>query len=157
LADVLDLREKTPEARDAWLAVMWDGYREALLTAGNSPEEADQNIAGNRAALFSDGEPVAGQFFLDVLDGEAIVGSLWLARRGDETSTVWWVYDVEIEQAHRGRGLGRGAMEAAEVFVKARGATRLGLNVFGPNTVARHLYESMAYKTMSVQMYKDFD
>jgi predicted GNAT family acetyltransferase len=28
------------------------------------------------------------------------------------------------------------------------------LNVFGPNTVARHLYESVGYQTRAVQMFK---
>ena len=46
-------------------------------------------------------------------------------------------------------------MEAAEAFVRDRGATRLSLNVFGYNTVARRLYESLDYQVLAVGMYKD--
>jgi ribosomal protein S18 acetylase RimI-like enzyme len=38
-------------------------------------------------------------------------------------------------------------MTLAEDEARARGATELGLNVFGHNPVAKHLYESMGYET----------
>jgi hypothetical protein len=47
-------------------------------------------------------------------------------------------------------------MQAAEQYVTSHGGKRLGLNVFGPNTVARSLYESMDYQVLAVGMYKDF-
>jgi ribosomal protein S18 acetylase RimI-like enzyme len=46
-------------------------------------------------------------------------------------------------------------MRAAEDYVKSQGGTRLALNVFGPNTVARRLYESLGYKTMAIGMRKN--
>ena len=36
-----------------------------------------------------------------------------------------------------------------------RGGTRVGLNVFGPNAVARALYDSLGYRVMATAMYKD--
>jgi ribosomal protein S18 acetylase RimI-like enzyme len=36
-----------------------------------------------------------------------------------------------------------------------RWGERLGLNVFGSNTVARHLYESLGYEEIIRQMRKD--
>ena len=68
---------------------------------------------------------------------------------------TWFVFDVEIDEAHRGRGLGREAMRLAEEWTRARGGTRVGLNVFGPNTVARTLYDSLGYRVMAIAMYKD--
>jgi ribosomal protein S18 acetylase RimI-like enzyme len=47
-------------------------------------------------------------------------------------------------------------MLAAEEFVTSKSGTRLALNVFGSNTVARRLYESLDYQVMSVSMFKDF-
>ena len=58
--------------------------------------------------------------------------------------------------AFRGKGYGRQTMQAAEQYVTSHGGKRLGLNVFGPNTVARRLYESMDYQVLAVGMYKDF-
>jgi ribosomal protein S18 acetylase RimI-like enzyme len=48
-------------------------------------------------------------------------------------------------------------MRAAEDYVKSQGGTKLELNVFGPNAVARGLYESLGYKTMTIGMRKDLD
>jgi GNAT superfamily N-acetyltransferase len=69
------------------------------------------------------------------------VGSLWIGPHGPDRADAFWVWDVEIDAPHRGRGLGRAAMLLAEEAARAHGATELGLNVFGPNTVARHLYD----------------
>jgi ribosomal protein S18 acetylase RimI-like enzyme len=46
-------------------------------------------------------------------------------------------------------------MFAAEDFVAAHGGTRIALNVFGTNRVARNLYESLDYQVRSVGMFKD--
>lgn len=47
------------------------------------------------------------------------------------------------------------AMRLAEEQVLARGGDRLGLNVFGPNTVARSLYDSLGYRVTATNMSKD--
>jgi ribosomal protein S18 acetylase RimI-like enzyme len=84
------------------------------------------------------------------------VGTLWLADKKNEEEKDWYVYDIIVNEEFRGKGFGRLTMRAAEDFVKDQGGKRLGLNVFGPNTVARSLYESMDYQVMAVSMYKDF-
>lgn len=65
-----------------------------------------------------------------------------------------WVFYVEVDEARRGSGLGRAAMVLAEEDARAHGATELGLNVFGPNTVARHLYESLGFEPTAINMVK---
>ena len=45
-------------------------------------------------------------------------------------------------------------MLLAEDEARGHGATELGLNVFGSNRVARHLYDSLGYETTAVQMRK---
>jgi ribosomal protein S18 acetylase RimI-like enzyme len=154
---VVELREKPPAGVAAWLASMWVGYREELLGAGMSEAEADQNIERNRSQLLDGDQLVAGQFVLDVLDEGEAVGSLWLANQSPQGQSAWFIYDIVIDEKFRGRGLGRQTMTAGEEFVKARGGTRLGLNVFGPNAVARRLYESMDYQVMAVSMFKNLD
>jgi ribosomal protein S18 acetylase RimI-like enzyme len=92
---------------------------------------------------------------LDVIENGETVGALWLADQSSQSQGSWFIYDIVINEAFRGRGLGRKTMTAGEEFVKAHGGTRLALNVFGPNRVARNLYESMDYQTMAVSMFKD--
>ena len=45
-------------------------------------------------------------------------------------------------------------MLLAEHQARAHGATQLGLNVFGHNTVARQLYDSMGYELTAINMRK---
>lgn len=82
------------------------------------------------------------------------VGILWWASPSKNQPHPW-VYDIVIHAPHRGRGLGRAAMEAAAADVLAKGFHRLELHVFGHNEIARGLYESLGFKTLSVVMGKD--
>lgn len=45
-------------------------------------------------------------------------------------------------------------MKLAEDYARSHGARTLGLNVFGFNHVARGLYESMGYTTVTTKMKK---
>ncbi|PPF38971.1 hypothetical protein C5B93_06100 [Rathayibacter sp. AY1A2] len=82
-------------------------------------------------------------------------GRVALARPAPErTRGVGYVWDVQIDAAERGSGLGRAAMLLAESHVRSRGGSALALNVFGFNTAARALYESLGYETTSLQMRK---
>ncbi len=65
-----------------------------------------------------------------------------------------WVYLVEVDEALRGRGYGRGAMLLAEAEARSHGMRSLGLNVHGSNVAARSLYASMGYEVMTQQMKK---
>ncbi len=140
--------------REHWLSSMWVDYRDQLVDAGYRAEEAERNIARNRAELFVDGVPNESQHFFDVRDGVDRVGALWLAA-GE--GGAWFVYDVVVEADRRGRGYGRATMLAAEEYVRGQGGSSLSLNVFGPNAVARGLYESLGYATLAVAMRKSLE
>jgi GNAT superfamily N-acetyltransferase len=155
MSDVaIGLREKSAEDRTTWLAGMWEDYRNDLLGAGHSLEEAEKNLERNRSQLLTGDDLAEGQFVFDVIRDDEKVGLLWLGAR---SGTEWWIYDIIIDPAFRGTGLGRPTLRAAEEWVRARGGSRLGLNVFGPNAVARHLYDAAGYQIMSQQMYKDLN
>jgi len=149
---VIQLVEKRQPQLKAWLVDMWAHYRDELLRAGETPEGAEQNIARNEAVLFKDGEPAEGQFIFDVVSDDVSIGSLWLGKRSDHE---WYVYDVVIDEGFRGKGFGRQTMQAAEDFAKSKNGSRIALNVFGPNAVARKLYGSMGYNEMAIAMFKD--
>jgi ribosomal protein S18 acetylase RimI-like enzyme len=151
----MELKEKPPADVAEWLVVMWADYRKDLLGAGMSESEADKNIERNRTQLFDGDELVKGQYVFDVINEVATIGTLWLADRSEQSEGEWFIYDIVVDQAFRGRGFGRLTMQAAEEFVRSHGGTRLGLNVFGPNRVARNLYEAMDYQVMAVSMFKD--
>ena len=83
------------------------------------------------------------------------VGHVWISLepQGHATGEAW-IYDIEVVEPMRGRGYGRLLLEAAERESRARGASSLGLNVFGANRVARTLYEHSGYEVRTLQMRK---
>lgn len=152
---MIRLQTKSPTDTAAWLVLMWSQYADEIVGAGFTPEEAKQNIERNKKSLFENDIPNDGQRIFDVLDDDVAIGSLWLAKREDGNSGEWFIYDIVIDPEHRGKGLGRSTMQAAEEYVRSEGGTRLALNVFGPNTVARTLYESMGYSVLAIGMKKE--
>jgi ribosomal protein S18 acetylase RimI-like enzyme len=105
--------------------------------------------------LFPEGVPADGQHVMNVIADGATVGTLWMGRPFSGEGATWYVFDIEIAEAARGRGFGRAAMEAAEAWTRDRGGTRVALNVFGPNLIARALYESLGYEVQATSMFKD--
>ncbi|MGD1014783.1 MAG: GNAT family N-acetyltransferase [Acidimicrobiales bacterium] len=152
---MIRLQTKSPTDTAAWLVLMWSQYADEIVGAGFTPEEAKQNIERNKKSLFENDIPNDSQRIFDVLDDDVAIGSLWLAKREDGNSGEWFIYDIVIDPEHRGKGLGRSTMQAAEEYVRSEGGTRLALNVFGPNTVARSLYESMGYSVLAIGMKKE--
>jgi ribosomal protein S18 acetylase RimI-like enzyme len=140
-----------------WLRAQRSAYIADRMRAGDDEAAATRNADASYDRYFPGGAPASGHDVLVVLDDERVVGSLWLGPHPSDLEGVWWVWDVQIDAAERGRGLGRSAMLLAEEHVRARGGSALALNVFGFNTPARTLYESLGYATTAVQMRKPLD
>ena len=139
---------------NVFLAATWDHYRIELRGAGLSDEQASRNIAQNKEDLFVNGEPNDAQRFFDAMSDDLKVGVLWLASREELNPGEWFVYDIDIDEPFRGKGFGRGTMQAAEEYVMSQGGKAIGLNVFGQNSVARNLYEAMDYRATAIIMKK---
>jgi GNAT superfamily N-acetyltransferase len=152
---VLELVNKEPDDLARWVPAIYAGYVDERIGAGEGREAAWTAAAAQREQLFPGGSPAEGQHVMNlVLDG-AEVGVLWIGRPLGGQEGVWFVFYVEIDDNHRGQGLGRDAMIAAERWATEHGGSRIELNVFGPNTVARSLYESLGYQVLATGMYKD--
>ena len=91
--------------------------------------------------------------FVVVADGRA-VGSLWLEIEDDGHGHIG---DVTIDEAHRGRGYGRRALELAEEEARRAGATSMTLNVYADNEGARRLYADLGYRTTRLSLRKALD
>jgi ribosomal protein S18 acetylase RimI-like enzyme len=89
--------------------------------------------------------------------GEPVVGHLWMRVRPLSTEVEAFVFDVEVLDQARGRGLGRATMLDAERRARELGATVLRLNVFGHNTPALRLYETLGYGVTSTSFGKGVD
>lgn len=145
----------TREEFAAWEARTTESYAEDLAKAHDVPlEVALARARAQLPELLPNGQDSPGTWLLRVLDasGDA-VGVLWLGPHRERAGVIH-VYDIEIDEPYRGRGLGRGAMLAAETLVRESGADAISLNVFGFNEPARRLYDSLGYRVVSTQMMK---
>jgi ribosomal protein S18 acetylase RimI-like enzyme len=134
-----------------WLDRSRRAFVAELVATGIAPDVADARARATEAEGFPDGRPAAGHRVFALVEGGQPVGHLWIALDPDVTDS-WWVYDVEVDEQARGRGLGRRLMELAEVEVARLGGTSIGLSVFGTNSRARRLYESLGYEATSIRM-----
>ena len=82
-------------------------------------------------------------------------GLLWLGPRDAAETGAWWVWQIEVDDELRGRGVGRAAMIRAEAVARAGGARSLSLNVFADNLAARRLYDSLGFRPTTLQMQLD--
>ena len=119
--------------------------------AGFTRAEAEEKATTDHATLLPGGKPLDGHHLLVVEDeGGAAIGRVWYADRSPDA----FLYAIEIDQHARGRGYGRGAMEAFETLARERGYGAIWLNVFAGNDVARTLYRSLGYGEASLHMSK---
>ncbi|OZE86053.1 GNAT family N-acetyltransferase [Rhodococcus sp. 15-649-1-2] len=144
-----------PERVREWLAGTRERYVAERVATGETRAEAEANAEISYRLTFPGGVPTPTQRIFDVFDDDVRVGYLWIAPRNDAEPLHWWVWDIEIDEEFRGRGLGRATMRLAEDSARSEGAVSLGLNVFGGNAVARQLYTSLDYRETSIQMRKD--
>jgi len=134
---------------------MREHYIAERIKAGENAEVARTMSDSQFAELFPNGNPADGQFVMNVLEDEEIVGTLWMGRPFSGDDVTWFIFDIEIVKDMRGRGVGRAAMQAAEEWTRERGGTRVALHVFGPNLTARSLYDSLGYEVLETSMFKD--
>jgi ribosomal protein S18 acetylase RimI-like enzyme len=152
---MIHLEEKSSNELATWLPAMMAHYIAERIKAGESEEDAYRVSEMQFGQLFPKGHLAEGQHVMNVVADEVAVGTLWMGRPFSGDEKTWFVFDIEITEDARGRGIGRAAMEAAEVWTREHGGTRVALNVFGPNLIARSLYDSLGYEVQSTSMFKD--
>jgi len=139
---------------DAWLPQAMEHYASDVVDAGVPEDAARAKAEADFPRLLPNGLATEGQWLYVVEEDGAPVGMLWVAERIDDVGPNLFIYDVVIDKEHRGRGLGKAAMQLAEDEARRRRIPRVTLNVFGGNEVARNLYRSLGYGELAVYMMK---
>ncbi len=135
---------------EAWRAHESEDYARTWIERGVPEAEAYAKARRDHETLLPRGLATENTRF-SVLEHEGTrVGVLWVALREKNA----FVFDVEVDAAHRGRGHGRTLMLLAEAQAIGAGRRVLGLNVFAGNTPAERLYESLGYETTRYSLYK---
>ncbi|UFN45748.1 GNAT family N-acetyltransferase [Nocardioides okcheonensis] len=153
MAGTLRLRPMTDDEHDAYRERSERDYAVDIAEAGGlDADSAAARSAEEFARLLPDGTRSPGMHLWTAeVDGEP-VGIGWIELRQRPNGTSAWVFDIRVDDAQRGKGLGRALMEALHAAARDLGATSVGLNVFGHNTAAVRLYESLGYRVTAQQM-----
>ncbi|MFD4421913.1 GNAT family N-acetyltransferase [Agromyces sp. NPDC058484] len=151
------VRRMTPAEFDQWQTAIAEEYADEQVAAGRWQREgAVQRARDENARLLPQGLETARMLVLRGVDtdGEP-VGGAWVDLdhpRG--APDVALLYDIEVIETRRGRGLGRALLEAVEDATRQAGAVALELNVFARNHTATALYSSSGYEVVTQQMRK---
>ncbi|MFI6487224.1 GNAT family N-acetyltransferase [Streptomyces sp. NPDC050564] len=144
-------RPMTQAEYEVWDRHGREDFAQDWIERGLPEREAYAKSNRDHDQLMPQGLDTQNMWFT-VLEHEGTpVGDLWLGERGGRA----FVYNVQVDAAHRGRGHGRTLMLLAEVQAVAAGVNRIGLNVFSGNAPAERLYESLGYRTTERYLYKD--
>ncbi|WP_332668145.1 GNAT family N-acetyltransferase [Aeromicrobium sp.] len=151
----LSLEPMSAEYFAAWNERLIVEYAREKVEAGVWTEEHALELSkAEQGTSLPDGMQTPGHdLFVGTVDGE-IVGNLWLFTDPSLPSRETFIYDIEIISEHRGKGLGRELLAAAEAWCAEHGSMSVRLNVFAPNKTARALYESAGYLPTSMHMMK---
>jgi ribosomal protein S18 acetylase RimI-like enzyme len=146
----------TPEEYAGFRADTCVEYAAQKVEAGEYPAgEGEERALAEINGLLPDGAGTEGMLLLvGEVDG-VVVGRAWVGLQHPQSPPgTAWIYAIEVSPEHRGKGYSKALLAGTERETARHGVPYLGLNVFGPNAVARHLYESSGYETQAVQMRK---
>jgi len=129
-------------------------YVDDLVASGVDRAAAERLAADQQTEAFPDGQPSGGHLVMEVIADAEACGHVWIGPRAAGEATHWWVWDIEIAEAFRGRGIGRWVMRMAEDCARQRGADEIGLTVFADNAAARRLYDDLGYREVSLRLGK---
>jgi ribosomal protein S18 acetylase RimI-like enzyme len=142
---------------DRYMETAVEDYAQSRFKCGDCAiEEARAHAADDYKDLLPQGLDTPRQHVFSVLSAEGeMVGMLWLAMRERYATKTAYIYDIRIDEAHRGKGHAAAALAAAESIASSMGAVRISLNVMSWNHTARRLYERSGYGIVGIGMSKE--
>ncbi len=149
------LRTMTPSEFEAFKAFMYEDYAAAIARGMGIPiEQARITATQQTDDLLKDGlASDTHRLWKIVAEGDGAVGDLWALVEPAKQQA--FIYFIGIDEPQRGKGYARAALLALEAEARPLGIQQIGLNVFGDNTTARRLYESLGYQPAAITMRKE--
>ncbi|HSJ52745.1 MAG TPA: GNAT family N-acetyltransferase [Anaerolineae bacterium] len=150
----------TEDEFEAYLQWAIPDYAQDNVRSGSwSESEALQKAEAQFHELLPQGLHTPNQYHFTIHDPElnSTVGMLWFGLVRDTPGKPAFLYQFQIDEAHRRRGYGLAALRALEEKVKEMGGSAVQLHVFGHNAPARALYKKAGFGVTNVVMAKAVD
>lgn len=120
------------------LAVLFDGYRVFY--------QQPSDLAGAQQFLQSRLEKGDSTILTAMIDGQmAGFAQLYPSFSSVAMKPIWVLNDLFVAEAHRGQGIAKSLLDAAETFARDHGAIRVVIATQVTNTSAQALYEGRGY------------
>jgi ribosomal protein S18 acetylase RimI-like enzyme len=127
-------------------------YAESVAALNGVPlRDAVTQAEQETVKSLADGPRTPGQLLRTAWVDGAEVGWIWASMPGHAVPEMAWIDELVVDEKYRRLGYGQAIMQAIEAELAGRGVSRLGLNVFGYNDVARRLYERLGFEVTQQQ------
>ena len=139
-----------------WRAVIEREYAAEKVRVGNWPAADAERLSSEEFdELLPQGLATGGNELRSMVnDAGERVGAAWFLVQDREPGRVVFIYDIEVDPAHRRRGYARLALYEIERYAREHDCMGVMLHVFGDNTGARELYRSAGFVETNVTMLK---
>ena len=119
-------------------------------------DETRAKSANQIGEMLKDGLATPNQWLYEIRLEDNVpeerIGYLWIDV--DETKKRCFICDIYLHEVFRGQGWGRKTLELLEKQMLEKNIQRIGLHVFGNNSVARALYEKLGFEITGLNMQK---
>ena len=141
---------------ETWREASQRNYASEKVKAGNWKAEESERLSREAFdQLLPGGRETPGHEIRAMRnDAGEKVGHAWFTIEDREPGRVVFIYDIEVDEAHRRRGYARLALDAIDDYAHEQGCMGVMLHVFGYNEPARNLYRSQGYEETNVIMLK---
>ena len=140
---------------DEYLKHLIPDYAAENVRAGYwDVSEALEKSRQQTGSLLPQGLQTKDNYIYNLVDGDQNVGMIWLKAEINRPVKSGFIYDVMVYEQFRGKGYGKQIMLLIEEKARELDLKSMGLHVFGNNTVAKNLYESVGYEISSLNMVK---
>ena len=151
---MVTLRPMTEAEYTGFYAWTLEDFAASMARAGGaSLDEERANATRQLAELLPEGLQTPAHYLWKVVEATGDpIGDLWvrISQSGDDA----FIFFIGVNEAQRGKGYGKQALDALDAELRRMGVTRIALNVFAYNTVAQHLYERAGYEVAAMIMRK---
>ena len=106
--------------------------------------------------LAVDGRQTVGQYFIAIMLQKQQIGYFHFGEYPTGSFSVYG-WNFHIFEKYQRNGFGKAAIELAQAYLKARGYTKVALNVMASNPTAIKLYEKFGFTVTQINMEKRID